>query len=207
VLVAIQFQHRASKRHPARAAIFPGAWNPPTVAHRAIARAALQWAEEVIWVLPRAFPHKAYEGAGFDERLHMLGLLMEPGFSVAISEGGLYVEIADEAREFFGRRTEIGMVCGRDAAERIAGWDYGRPGVFAEMLEKYPLLVAGRAGEYHPPEGHADRIITLTPDECFDEISSTDVRRRIASGEPWRGLVAEPIADIVAVLYGAKPPL
>ena len=55
-----------------RVALFPGAWNPPTVAHLAIARAALTWSDEVVWLLPRAFPHKSFDGAPFEDRLHML---------------------------------------------------------------------------------------------------------------------------------------
>ena len=97
--------------------------------------------------------------------------------------------MADEAREFFGEGVEIGLVCGRDAAERIAAWDYGRPGVFEAMIERYPLLVAGRAGGYLPSPHHAERIIPLATDPSFDEVSSTEVRRRMAAGEPWKHLV------------------
>jgi len=128
VLVALEFHYRDPVRgfpqHSTRVALFPGAFNPPTIAHLAIARAARQWAGEVVWTLPRAFPHKAFEGAGFDVRLAMLRQLLEgePGSSVAIASGGLYVEMADEAREFFGAGVEIGLLCGRDAAERIAAW-------------------------------------------------------------------------------------
>ncbi len=127
-------------------ALFPGAWNPPTIAHVAIARAARALADEVIWVMPRAFPHKGFEGAGFAARCRMLEILaqQDEGFSAAVSDGGLYAEIADEAREFFGHGAEIVLVCGRDAAERIARWDYGAPGVFDDLLRRYRLLVAAR---------------------------------------------------------------
>jgi nicotinate-nucleotide adenylyltransferase len=207
VLVPLEFHYRDRGRGSSppsnRIVLFPGAFNPPTVAHLAIARAARQWAGEVLWTLPRAFPHKAFEGAGFDVRLAMLRRLLadEPGFSVAIASGGLYVEMADEARAFFGSGVEIGLLCGRDAAERIAAWDYGRPGVFEAMLERYPLLVAGRAGAYLPPPRHAERIISLVMDASFDDVSSTEVRRRLASGETWRHLVPETLADMVASAY------
>ncbi len=32
--------------------------------------------------------------------------------------------------------TELSFICGRDAAERILHWDYGRPGVVEEMLAR-----------------------------------------------------------------------
>jgi nicotinic acid mononucleotide adenylyltransferase len=136
-------------------------------------------------------------------RLEMLRRVTEgnPRFSVAVADGGLYVEMADEAREHFGPSAEIGLLCGRDAAERIAAWDYGEPGVFERMIERYPLLVAGRGGEYLPHAAHAERVITLPMQASFDEISSSEVRRRIEQGLEWRSLVPEAIVELVAAGY------
>ncbi len=189
--------------NPARVALFPGAWNPPTVAHLAIAEAGLRWAAEVVWVLPRAFPHKAFEGVGFDGRLEMLRRVASanPAFSVAVADGGLYTEMADEAREFYGSSVDIGLLCGRDAAERIAAWDYGEPGVFEQMIARYPLLVAGRGGDYLPHTDHAERVIPVVMDAAFAHVSSSEVRHRIREGREWRGLVPETIADLVAAGY------
>jgi nicotinate (nicotinamide) nucleotide adenylyltransferase len=185
-------------------AVFPGAWNPPTVAHLEIARAALSRVDEVIWVLPRVFPHKGFEGARFEDRQRMLVRLAEsePGFSAALSEGGLYAEIAEEAREFFGEATEIALLAGRDAVERMAAWDYGTPGVFDELVKRYRLLVAARQGKYEPARHHSDRIIRLTMAADWDEISSSEVRRRMESGEDWRELVPAALAGMVRNLYG-----
>jgi len=201
--MALSFQHRARQRAVNRVALFPGAWNPPTIAHVAIARAALDWAEEVVWLLPRAFPHKSFEGAGFEDRLRMLRRIAENenGFSVAVADGGLYAEMADEARDHFGSSPEIALICGRDAAERIAAWDYGRPGLFEDMIERHPLLVAGRAGEYLPAPHHAGRIIPLALQASFDEVSSTEVRDRIRRNLDWKHLVPEHIVENALLLY------
>ena len=93
----------------------------------------------------------------------MLEILVkqEPGFSAAISEGGLYAEIAEEAREYFGPGADIALVCGRDAAERIAAWDYGSPGFFDDFVRQYKLLVAARAGEYEPAAHHRQQMMRL----------------------------------------------
>jgi nicotinate-nucleotide adenylyltransferase len=209
--VALTFHYRCGsgcgsrgEGSAARVAVLPGAWNPPTVAHIGIARAALEWADEVVFILPRAFPHKGFEGASFEERIGMLCQVAaaERGMSVASSEGGLYLEIAEEAAEALEPQTEIGLVCGRDAAERIATWDYGMPGVFEAMIARYPLLVAGRAGEYVPAPGHSPRITILRLAGSFDEVSSTEIRRRIAAGERWRDLVPEAIVPWAAEVYG-----
>ncbi len=191
-------------RDAGRVAIFPGAWNPPTVAHLEVVRAARNWAGQVLLVLPKAFPHKTFEGAGFSERLELLcGLTeSEPGTFVAVAEGGLYLEMAEETLRCCGPETEVGLVCGRDAAERIAAWDYGRAGVFEEMIGRHPLLVAARAGDYVPAAAYAERIVRLAMPAWFSEVSSTEVRRRIAAGEDWQALVPAAIADKVEQFYG-----
>ena len=201
--MALELIHRAASS-PSRVAVFPGACNPPTVAHLEIARAALTWADEVIWILPRAFPHKSFEGASLENRVRMLQLTTErePGFSVALSDGGLYVEIAAEAQETYGPTTEIALLCGRDAAERIATWDYGKPGVFDGMLAKHRLLVAAREGDYVPPPQHRHRIVNLPLIPGTADVSSTEVRRRIREGLPWEHLVAGPAVALVRELYG-----
>jgi nicotinate-nucleotide adenylyltransferase len=201
-MLSLQFLHREDAK-PTRVVLFPGTWNPPTIAHVDIAIVALRRADEVIWVMPRVLPHKRFEGPGFDARCRMVEALVRqtPGFSAAVSEGGLYAEIADEARQHFGAGTEIALAMGRDAAERIATWDYGRPGYFEEFIERYKLLVAARHGEYSPAPWHAEKISALPMESSWDEVSSSEVRRRIAAGEAWRELVPRAIAEMVESLY------
>jgi nicotinate-nucleotide adenylyltransferase len=199
--LALQFLYRTAE-NPASVALFPGAWNPPTVAHVDIARMAHRQADEVIWILPRAFPHKGFEGAGFEARRRMLETVArDAGFSAAVSDGGLYAEIASEAREYFGPQAEITLVLGRDAAERIAAWDYGAAGFFDDFVSRYRLLVAARAGDYEPASQHKERISRLPMESSWDEVSSSEVRRRIAEGSDWRSLVPPAIAGIAEDLY------
>jgi nicotinate-nucleotide adenylyltransferase len=183
------FSRRAAGR-PNRLGILPGTFNPVTVAHLALAHAALEHVDEIVFVLPRVFPHKTYTGASLDERVEMLRLAAagNPSYSIAIAEGGLFVEIARECREAYGDAVRLAFLCGRDAAERIAGWDYGRPDAFADMLREFDLLVAPRDGAYDPPAEFAGAIQCLNVDSV-NEVSATEVRERIARGEPWEHLV------------------
>jgi len=89
----------------------------------------------------------------------------------------------------------------RDAAERVLRWDYGRPGAVEEMLGEFELLVAARRGEFEPPKEFSHRIHSLAMRSGFDEVSSTEVRERIAGGEPWEHLVPEDIVDRVREIY------
>jgi nicotinate-nucleotide adenylyltransferase len=183
--------------------ILPGTFNPPTRAHLALANAALKYVDEVLFVLPRLFPHKSYEGATFEERI---GLLLEatqpePRFSVASTTSGLFIDIAQECRAVYGTGIRLVFLCGADAADRIVSWDYGSPAAFQEMMEVFELLVAARGTDYSAPVEYRHRIRSLILDTAYDEISATEVRSRIASGERWQHLVPEVIVPRVEGIY------
>ncbi len=193
---------------PQRLGILPGTFNPPTVAHLALAEAALPSVDEVVFVLPRVFPHKHYSGATFQQRLDMLAAALagQPRYSVATSRRGLFTEIADECRLDYGPGVQLTFLCGRDAAERIVSWDYGAPGALANMLNQFDMLVAARLGEYTPPPEFAKSISELPLEGAFDHVSATEVRHRIARREPWEHLVPEPIVELIRQHYSSPSP-
>ncbi len=200
----MEFRRRSAASQPARLGILPGAFNPPTVAHLALARAALSGSEvdEVVFVLPRSLPHKEFSAASLDQRLTMLAAACtDPEFSVATTDGGLFVEIARECREAYGDGVRLRFLCGRDAAERIVNWNYGHPGAFARMLTGFDLLVAARGGDYDPPAEFRDSISPLPLAACFNDVSGSEVRARIARGEPWEQLVPSEIREQVREIY------
>jgi len=193
---------------PFRLGVFPGTFNPVTVAHLALAEAALSLVDEVLFVLPRQFPHKPYSGASFEQRVELLGAALNgnPRFSVAACEGGLFVEIAAECSEAYGADVRLSFLCGRDAAERIADWDYGRPGAFLEMLKQFDLLVAARSGDYCPPESLLNSFTKLELKGAFDHVSASEVRARIGKGEPWEHLVPAAARRRASEIYKQKVP-
>src|SRR5205807_9065689 len=121
---------------PQSLGILPGTFNPITVAHVALARAALARVDEVVYILPRVFPHKQYARASFAQRMELMCMVARESrnTSAAATAGGLFVEIADACRAAYGSGVALTFLCGRDAAERIVNWDYGRPEAFREML-------------------------------------------------------------------------
>jgi nicotinate-nucleotide adenylyltransferase len=201
-LVTMEFFRRSAYK-PCRLGVLAGSFNPVTVAHVALAEAALGAVDEVVFVLPRQFPHKAYSGASFLERVELLGtaLRAQPRFSVAASERGLFVEIADDCREAYGADVRLSFLCGRDAAERIANWDYGRTGAFEEMLRQFDILVASRSGEYSPPRSLLSSFARLELNGAFDHVSASTVRTRIGNGQPWEHLVPAAVRDRVREIY------
>lgn len=194
--------HQCSAAKPQTLGVLAGSFNPPTVAHQELIYAAGFHVDEVVCVVPAEFPHKQYFGATLEQRLEMLteARLMPP-CSIASSEKGLFIDIARECREHYGAETRLYFVCGRDAAERILTWDYGRPGVAEEMLKEFELLVAAREGAFQPPPEFQHRVHPLALRGAHDLVSSTQVRERIARGETWEHLVPPTIVERVKAIY------
>lgn len=187
------------------AALFPGAWNPPTVAHLAIARRALEHADEVIFTIPNEFPHKPWQGAPRETRLDWLCALAadEPRFSVALTSGGLFLDMARELRDA-GHTGDVYVVCGGDAAERAVEWDYGPDAPIESQLGEYAMLVAPRPALYMPPTHLRGQIVTLSLPEDLAAVSSTAVRHAIDAGEDWTRLVPACLRDAVRDCYGGR---
>jgi nicotinate-nucleotide adenylyltransferase len=182
--------------------VLAGSFNPPTIAHQELVHAAGAHVDELLCVAPSVLPHKEFFGATLEQRLEMLAAVGDGvGCSIASSDKGLFIDIARESREHYGADTRIYFVCGRDAAERILGWDYGRPGVVEAMLQEFELLVAARSGEFQPPVEFRHRVHPLDLRVAHDEVSSTEVRERIARGDPWEHLVPAAIVERVREIY------
>lgn len=159
--------------------------------------------DEVIWILPRAFPHKEYFGATLQQRIELLEVAQQdalPG-SIAIAEGGLFVDIARECRGYYRDPVKLSVLCGADAAERIVNWDYGEPGFVEKMLQEFDLLVAARGQEYEPPAGLRQFIAPLHIGDRHHDVSSTEVRERIQRAQPWEHLVPPSTVARVREIY------
>jgi nicotinate-nucleotide adenylyltransferase len=182
-----------------RIGVLAGAFNPVTRAHLALAEAAGKILDEVVCVVPRVYPHKRFHGAGLEDRIEMLKLA-GGRYRVALTDGGLFIDIARELRQ---PDTEIAFICGKDAAERVIDWDYRDAGPIEKILADFSILVAERGGTYEAPAHLRHRVHRLDLGEDFSDVSSTEVRRRIAAGEPWEHLVPDSITAYVRRIYAA----
>jgi len=187
---------------PRTLGILAGSFNPPTRAHAELAYAAEFRVDSVLCVVPSVLPHKQFFGATIEQRLELVAAArLNASYGIATTEGGLFIDIARECRAHYGDETRLCFVCGRDAAERVLGWDYGRAGAVAEMLSEFELLVAPRGGDFEPPADLRDRIHPLGIRSDWADVSSTEVRERILRGLPWEYLVPETIVDRVREIY------
>lgn len=186
-------------------AIFCGAFDPPTVAHLALAEAARQQVDEVMWVMPESFPHKRYEGLALPGRLRMI--LEASHDAVAVSHENLFFAIAEEARLSLPGRS-ICLLIGEDGARRIVEWNYGfdaegHERYLTQNLSECRILTTQRQGEWRAPDVLAPYFDWLKVDQEIVSISSTLVRERIAAGKDWEHLVPPGIVAKVWEFYGS----
>ena len=189
-----------------RIGLLPAVFNPPTIAHMALAEEAQRsfTLDQVVYVLPEALPHKRIEWPGTEVRLGWLATLAatDPSRAATACRAGLVIEMVRVFQQALGNRCELFVIAGRDAAERYASWDYGDGEPFAEQLQRYRLLVASRNGAYRIPRELADRILPFDIDDQSGAASSTAVREAITAGSPWRHLVPREIHSDVQAAYG-----
>ncbi len=195
-----------------RVGVLASAFNPPTIAHVALAEAAREAAglDQIAFALARRLPHKDFEDTSFEQRLELLRALTDERdeWACVVTDGGLFVEMARELKTLSGPGVQALLLCGRDAAERIVGWDYGDAPPIQEQLREFRMVVAARAGEYCPPNKIAAGVLSVTlPPECAP-VSSSAVRAAIAAGADWEALAPPAVVELVLRLglYGLRAP-
>ena len=193
-----------------RIGILGGTFDPPHYAHLAIAEEvyhALKLAR-VICVPAGQPPHKvSYHVTPVEQRVHMLGqaIAENPHFALSLVDvqrtGPSYtVDTLRLLREEWGPRTEFYFIIGGDSLRDLPGW-YDPAGVIAQatlvalMRPGYGEMErTGRELATRLP-GIEQRLITLEGPRM--EISSTDLRQRVAEGRPIRYQTPEVVEQYI----------
>ena len=185
--------------------VLGGTFDPIHSAHLSVARAVLRELslDEVLFV-PAADPYlrSSPPVASAADRVEMARLAIqdEPPFRVSTvdieREGPSYsVDTVRDLREELGPETELFLIVGADAIERLPVWR--SPG---ELLRKAGLVCVGRPGEPTPdtfPAGHPGRSARYVPGPMLN-MSSTEIRRRIAAGLPPGDEVSQQVAEYIS---------
>ncbi len=210
---------------PPRIGILGGRFDPVHRGHLATAAAARRALrlDRVLMLPSRLSPHRKRpaEAAGTD-RLAMVVLAarddpsLEPCDLELTADGPSYT--ATTLRKLHGRghpRTSLFFIVGADAFADVAAWhDYprlldaahfvvvSRPGhPVGSLPDALPALrprlraVTGNAGAQADGTPHAPVVFLLDADT--PDISSTDIRTRLAKGRPLGGRVPRPVAEYI----------
>ncbi|TWT17604.1 nicotinate-nucleotide adenylyltransferase [Luteimonas marina] len=210
---------------------YGGTFDPVHNGHLAIARDARDALGCAIRFMPAADPpHRAPPGADAAQRAEMLALVLdgEPGLQLDLRElhrdGPSYsVDTLRDLRAEYGDAAPIALLVGADSLLGLPTWRE-----WTVLFDLAHFIVAERPGNALdgplPPalaeatdgrwadgpqalrEAPAGRLLRLH--QPLHPGSATEVRRRIAAGEPWRDLVPAVVAAHVARhgLYGLHGP-
>ena len=196
------------------AGLFGGSFDPPHLAHLALARCALEQLalDELVWLPARQSPHKGdrLPASGADRVAMLRGLIDgESRFSVDAREldraGPSFTVDTLRALHAEQPATRWWLVIGQDQYARLDTWHDWR-GIVALA----GLAVAARAGEpVRAAPGlagveHARHVLRMAPHPH----SATAVRERAAAGLDVTALVGASVARYIADhhLYRAAPP-
>jgi len=157
-----------------RVGVYGGGFNPPHVGHALVA-AWLRWTDLVdeVWLVPVAHHAFGKQMAPFEQRIRWCAALAETvgdWVKVCDVEGALPVpnytlNTLDELHRRHGSH-QFRLVIGADNHSLSHKWHR-----WAEIQRRFNPIVVGRQGYTRPEEG-----IT------FPEVSSTDIRARMAQG-------------------------
>lgn len=186
-----------------RIGLYGGSFDPVHHAHLALARTALEHLalEELHWI-PAGDPwQKARELAPAADRAAMVALAIadEPRFVLERCEierrGPSYTR--ETVRELKSRRAEPAqwfLVVGQDQYGQLDTWRDWR-----ELLGEVTLAVAAREGVAPTPSAalaaHPHRAVTLPLPRI--DVSSSEVRRRIAAREGITDMVPAAVASYI----------
>ena len=191
---------------PRCVAVLGGTFDPVHAGHLAILGQVRRSVDaDEAWLLPTNLPgHRRPALASVDDRLAMVRAAAEGDPAVRVvdlearRQGPSYtIDTLDELERGFPG-VQFWLVLGADAARDIAGWHRA-----AEVLARARFVLVNRAGV--PPLGDAEaRALGFDPGRTrlihvdSPPVSATEIRRRVAAGQPVEGMVTAPVARIIA---------
>ncbi|HSM10330.1 MAG TPA: nicotinate-nucleotide adenylyltransferase [Lysobacter sp.] len=209
---------------------YGGTFDPVHNGHLAVARSARDVLGVTIHLMPAADPpHRAAPGASALQRARMLDLAVagEPGMVVdrrEVSRGArsYSVDTLREVREQLGAQVPVALLLGADSLLGLASWKE-----WQTLFTLAHFVVAERIGNNIearlPPELQAftqgrwvatsdelratpsGRLLRLR--QPLHPESASEIRARIATGQPWRHLVPPAVAAYIDrhQLYAGRP--
>ena len=215
---------------PALTVFYGGTFDPVHCGHLGVARHARDRLDATIRLMPAADPpHRAPPGADAVHRARMLDLAVagEPRLTVDRRElqratPSYSIDTLHEVRRELGPKAPVALLVGADSLLGLSGWkdwqalfglahfivaerpgvDIGRsvlPGPLAEFLaDRWTDAVAAL---HQVPAG---RVLRLR--QPLQDGSATEIRARVATGQPLDGLVPPAVAAYIARhrLYAAR---
>ncbi len=189
-----------------RVAVLGGTFDPIHAGHLAILEQVRRSVDaDEAWLLPTGTPpHRAPASASVADRLAMVEAAAAGHERVRVVDdearrrGRSYTyDTLDELERAFAG-VEFWLVLGADAARDVGQWHRS-----AELLARARFVLVNRTGV--PPLGEEEaRRLGFDPqrtrliDVESPPVSATEIRRRVAAGQPVDGMVAPAVGRLIA---------
>ena len=186
---------------PRRLGVFGGTFDPPHIGHLTVARQLVEKddLDEVVWIPARIPPHKRHR------RIAPAGLRLEMVRAATDGVEGQVVSDLELAREgpsytvetLRALRSEYPdvdpvLILGADQFAELSTWR--EPEEVARLAR---LWVLEREGE-NPRDVDPGVDVEWTSAQVSRvDVSSSEIRRRIREGEPFRHLVPEGVVEVI----------
>lgn len=207
---------------------YGGSFDPVHNGHLAIARAARDALHAEVALVPACDPpHKDATHADADQRAQLLALALEGERGLRVDPRELHragpsytFDTLAGLRAEAGASAPLAWLVGADSLLQLHTWHrwrelfdlahivaVQRPGAELDatrLREQAPQVLAQINGRWLPPEALADSAaggFALLPLAELRPESSTELRRRIAAGEPWRDWVPAAVAARIDSLH------
>ncbi len=194
-----------------KTALFGGTFDPIHLGHTTVAADAARHinAEKIIFVPAKRSPlKKSFPEASNDDRAKMITLAITDDknfqlsdYELKRSEPSYTLETVRYFQIKYGSDTSIYWLIGADSIDELPYW-YG----IVELIDECSLSAMYRAG-CSPPDfsGFAglwgprrvEKLQRNVIQTSLVNISSTEIRNRLASGRDVRDMVAAPVADYI----------
>lgn len=183
--------------------IYGGAFNPPTRAHEAIVQASIDYAEPRgadVWLLPSASRRDKTIDVDRERRLLLCNALLDDVMSRTVRIAVSTLELdRDTQTETYDTVQELNRaypdrsftwVFGADSVVSMPSWDHGE-----WLYDNLSMLIVERGGSEVIALGKNATRLTV---RSLDNVSSTEVRRRLERGECYDELVGPKVASALA---------
>ena len=188
-----------------RLGVFGGAFDPPHLAHVALARVAIEQLElDALWVIPTGHAwHKTHALSPAEHRLNMARLAFSSDSKVFVDDretrrpGPTYTIDTLNSLKTEHPLADLFLIIGADQARSLTTWHR-----WQEVMQSATICVAGRDnsslpdGEFAPSNALEGGFLRLRMP--LNPISATAIRARVANAEPIAALVGEPVARYIA---------
>jgi len=200
--------------------LFGGTFDPVHNAHVRVAQVAAEHlnAQQLIFIPVRRSPHKNFTPLASDrDRLKMIQLAIEslPNFSVSDcevkrSEPSYTIDTIEYFKRQMGKNVRLYWLVGADTVKDLLYWRR-----IDELVDKCNLTIMRRGGFPQPDlstleallgEKRVEKLKADTINTPSIDLSSTEIRARLAAGKDVTGMVSEKVMRFIAKneLYGCR---